>query len=135
MHRSYNPNGSFLANLNQSDRQAIHIGLTGTPLLGSEYNSRILFGDYIHKYYYNASIADGYTLRLIREEIATNYELVLQEVLAKIEIAKGQIKSKEIFADRRYVEPLLDYILEDFEESRHYSFQDSSVGGMVICAS
>ena len=135
MHRSYNPNGSFLANLNQSDRQAIHIGLTGTPLLGSEYNSRILFGDYIHKYYYNASIADGYTLRLIREEIATNYKLVLQEVLAKIEIAKGQIKSKEIFADRRYVEPLLDYILEDFEESRHYSFQDSSVGGMVICAS
>lgn len=135
VHRSYNPNGSFLANLNQSDRQAIHIGLTGTPLLGSEYNSRILFGDYIHKYYYNASIADGYTLRLIREEIATNYKLVLQEVLAKIEVAKGQIKSKEIFADRRYVEPLLDYILEDFEESRHYRFQDSSVGGMVICAS
>ena len=136
MHRSYNPNGSFLANLNQSDRQAIHIGLTGTPLLGSEYNSRILFGDYIHKYYYNSSIAYGYTLRLIREEIATNYKLVLQEVLAKIEIAKGQIKSKEIFADRRYVEPLLDYILEDFEESRHYRFQDSSsIGGMVVCQS
>lgn len=72
VHRSYNPKGSFLANLSQSDQNAIKIGLTGTPLLGDDYNSRVLFGDYIHKYYYNASIADGYTLRLIREEIATN---------------------------------------------------------------
>lgn len=66
VHRSYNPKGSFLANLKESDKNAIKIGLTGTPLLGDEYNSRELFGDYIHKYYYNASIADGYTLRLIR---------------------------------------------------------------------
>jgi len=77
VHRSYNPKGSFLANLDQSDRNAIKIGLTGTPLLGEDYNSRILFGDYTHKYYYNASIADGYTLRLIREEIATNYKIAL----------------------------------------------------------
>ncbi|MGK3456639.1 hypothetical protein, partial [Escherichia coli] len=48
----------------------IKIGLTGTPLLGTDYNSRDLFGDYIHKYYYNASIADGYTLRLL-EQIKT----------------------------------------------------------------
>ncbi len=34
VHRSYNPKGSFLANLSQSDRNAIKIGLTGTPLLG-----------------------------------------------------------------------------------------------------
>ena len=59
VHRSYNPKGSFLANLDTSDRNAIKIGLTGTPLLGTDYNSRSLFGDYIHKYYYNASIADG----------------------------------------------------------------------------
>ena len=78
VHRSYNPRGSFLANL-PVGQNAIKIGLTGTPLLGDDYNSRILFGDYIHKYYYNASIADGYTLRLIREEIATNYKLSLQE--------------------------------------------------------
>ena len=50
VHRSYNPKGSFLANLSQSDRNAIKIGLTGTPLLGEDYNSRSLFGDYIHKY-------------------------------------------------------------------------------------
>ena len=71
VHRSYNPKGSFLANLNESDPNAIKIGLTGTPLLGTDYNSRSLFGEYIHKYYYNSSIADGYTLRLIRE-IETN---------------------------------------------------------------
>jgi type I restriction enzyme R subunit len=87
VHRSYNPQGSFLANLSQSDRNAIKIGLTGTPLLGDDYNSRALFGDYIHKYYYNASIADGYTLRLIREEIATNYKISLQEALAAVQLA------------------------------------------------
>jgi len=53
VHRSYNPKGSFLANLNESDPNAIKLGLTGTPLLGTDYNSRSLFGDYIHKYYYN----------------------------------------------------------------------------------
>ncbi len=56
VHRSYNPKGSFLANLEQSDRNSIKIGLTGTPLLGADYNSKTLFGGYIHKYYYNASI-------------------------------------------------------------------------------
>jgi type I restriction enzyme R subunit len=69
VHRSYNPKGSFLANLQESDTNAIKIGLTGTPLLGTDFNSKSLFGGYIHKYYYNSSIADGYTLRLIREEI------------------------------------------------------------------
>ncbi|MCZ5768764.1 hypothetical protein O5340_02050 [Escherichia coli] len=77
------PKRSFLANLSQSDTNAIKIGLTGTPLLGTDYNSRDLFGDYIHKYYYNASIADGYTLRLIREEIATNYRMILQQALKR----------------------------------------------------
>jgi len=65
-HRSYNPEGSFLANLANSDKKAILIALTGTPLIGNNLKSKQLFGDYIHKYYYNASIADGYTLKLIR---------------------------------------------------------------------
>ena len=94
VHRSYNPKGSFLANLNESDPNAIKIGLTGTPLLGTDYNSRSLFGDYIHKYYYNSSIADGYTLRLIREEIETNYKLTLKEALKEIEILKGMLIKK-----------------------------------------
>jgi type I restriction enzyme R subunit len=134
VHRSYNPEGSFLANLEQSDRSAIKIGLTGTPLLGDEYNSKFLFGDYIHKYYYNASISDGYTLRLIREEIETNYKLVLQKALEAVEVLKGAIDKQSIFAHRHYVEPLLDYILQDFEGSRS-RFGDRTIGGMVICDS
>lgn len=134
VHRSYNPQGSFLANLSQSDRSAIKIGLTGTPLLGDDYNSRALFGDYIHKYYYNASIADGYTLRLIREEIATNYKLILQEALAAVELQQGDIDRKLLYAHPRFVEPMLEYIVRDFEKSRG-ALADASIGGMVICDS
>lgn len=134
VHRSYNPEGSFLANLSQSDQNAIKIGLTGTPLLGDDYNSRALFGDYIHKYYYNASIADGYTLRLIREEIATNYKLSLQEALAAVELQQGDIDRKLIYAHPRFVEPMLDYIISDFEKSRS-ALNDATIGGMVICDS
>jgi len=134
VHRSYNPQGSFLANLSQSDRNAIKIGLTGTPLLGDDYNSRALFGDYIHKYYYNASISDGYTLRLIREEIATNYKLTLQEALATVELQQGDIDRKLIYAHPKFAEPMLDYIVRDFEKSRG-ALGDASIGGLVICDS
>lgn len=134
VHRSYDPKGSFLANLSQSDKNAIRIGLTGTPLLGNDYNSRTLFGDYIHKYYYNASIADGYTLRLIREEIATNYHLALQQALDEIKIKHGEISKKEIFAHPRFVEPMLDYIITDFEKSRA-AYAEPTIGAMVICDS
>lgn len=134
VHRSYNPKGSFLANLSQSDQNAIKIGLTGTPLLGDDYNSRALFGGYIHKYYYNASIADGYTLRLIREEIATNYKITLQQALEEVEIKEGDIEKKLIYAHPRFVEPMLDYIIQDFEKSRG-ALNDSTIGGMVICDS
>lgn len=134
VHRSYNPHGSFLANLEQTDRHAIKIGLTGTPLLGDDYNSRALFGDYIHKYYYNASIADGYTLRLIREEIATNYKMALQQALRDIEVQQGDIDRKEIYSHPKFVAPMLDYIISDFERSRG-ALNDASIGGMVICDS
>lgn len=134
VHRSYNPKGSFLANLNESDPYAIKIGLTGTPLLGSDHNSRLLFGDYIHKYYYNASIADGYTLRLIREEIETKYKLSMQKALEEIDILKGEGDKKVVYAHPRFVEPMLDYIVEDFEKART-TMGDSTIGGMVICDS
>ena len=134
VHRSYNPKGSFLANLEQSDRNAIKIGLTGTPLLGTDYNSRQLFGDYIHKYYYNASIADGYTLRLIREEIATHYKMALQKALEEAEIQQGDADRKFIYAHSSFVEPMLDYIVTDFQKSRGV-LADSTIGAMVICDS
>ena len=134
VHRSYNPKGSFLANLTQSDPNAIKIGLTGTPLITKDFYSKDLFGDYIHKYYYNASIADGYTLKLIREEIESDYKIVLKEALDKIKVLKGDIPKKEVFSHHSFVEPMLDYIVEDFEKSR-LIFNDASIGGMVVCDS
>lgn len=134
VHRSYNPKGSFLANLSQSDTNAIKIGLTGTPLLGDDYNSRALFGDYIHKYYYNASIADGYTLRLIREEISTQYKIELQKALEEAEVKMGDVDRKKIYAHPSFVEPMLTYIVSDFEKSRG-ALNDATIGGMVICDS
>lgn len=134
VHRSYNPQGSFLANLTQSDTNSIKIGLTGTPLINKDYYSKDLFGDYIHKYYYNASIADGYTLRLIREEIASDYKIVLKDALDKIKVLKGDIENRKVFAHASFVEPMLDYIVEDFEKSR-LTFSDTTIGGMVVCDS
>jgi type I restriction enzyme R subunit len=134
VHRSYNPKGSFLANLKDSDQNAIKIGLTGTPLLGDEYNSKALFGDYIHKYYYNASIADGYTLRLIREEIETSYHFKLKKILEEIDVIKGQSNRKKVYADAKFVEPMLEYIVQDFEKFR-IATGDPNVGAMVICDS
>lgn len=134
VHRSYNPKGSFLANLINSDKSAIIIGLTGTPLIGKGRHSTSVFGDYIHKYYYNASIADGYTLRLIREGIATNYKMQMEELLRDIDVLKGGLKRSEIFAHPRYAEPMLDYIISDFEHSR-LAWADPSVGAMVVCDS
>jgi len=134
VHRSYNPKGSFLANLNESDTNAIKIGLTGTPLLGTDYNSKALFGDYIHKYYYNSSIADGYTLRLIREEIETSYKLTMKQALEEIEILKGNADKTTVYAHHKFVEPMLDYIVQDFEKAR-IAMNDNTIGGLVVCDS
>jgi type I restriction enzyme R subunit len=132
-HRSYKSNGSFLANLMTSDREAILICLTGTPLIG-DFASKKIFGDYFHKYFYNASIADGYTLRLIREEIETSYKSTLSDVLAQFEIQKGELDKSTVFAHKNFVAPMLDYILVDLQRSRMLH-NDQSIGGMVVCDS
>jgi type I restriction enzyme R subunit len=134
VHRSYNPKGSFLANLHESDANAIKIGLTGTPLLGTDFNSKSLFGEYIHKYYYNSSIADGYTLRLIREEIETTYKLSLKQALEDIKLLKGDAEKKIVYSHRKFVEPMLEYIVRDFQNAR-IAMNDNSIGGMVVCDS
>lgn len=134
VHRSYNPNGSFLANLIMSDRNAIIIGLTGTPLISTDKRSRDVFGNYIHKYYYNASIADGYTLKLIREGIETNYKFQLEQILKEVEILKGNVDKRIIYAHEKFVLPMLNYIVDDFLKSR-IRFGDNTIGGMVVCDS
>lgn len=133
-HRSYNPKGSFLANLMASDREAVMIALTGTPLIGEGYNSKDVFGEYIHKYYYNRSIADGYTLKLIREGIKTEYRTKIQSVLDELETQKGSFKKKDVYAHPKYVSALVEYIVDDFKHSR-ISLGDFSIGGMIVCDS
>lgn len=133
-HRSYNPNGSFLANLMASDREAVMIALTGTPLIGDGYNSKDVFGDYIHKYYYNRSIADGYTLKLIREGIKTEYRAKLQSVLDELETQKGSFKKRDVYAHPKYVAALVEYIVDDFKHSR-IALNDQTIGAMIVCDS
>ena len=131
-HRSSNPTGSFLANLMSSDRNAVMIALTGTPLIGEGYNTKDVFGNYIHKYYYNQSIADGYTLKLIREEIETTYKNQMNETLDQI-VRQGSIAKKELYAHPKFVEKMVDYIIHDFGEGRNAL--DSSIGAMIVCDS
>ena len=144
VHRSYNPHGSFLANLFSSDKNAIYIGLTGTPLLNQkikttdggkpvEYNSKDIFGDYIHKYYYNLSIEDGYTLKLIREGIETTYKAKLKEILEQIELLKGSANKRIVYAHPKYVSELAKYIIRDFNTFK--GNHDDSIGAMVVCES
>lgn len=146
-HRSYRPTGSFLSNLMASDRNAVMIALTGTPLIGTiydeetgmpikgkGYDSKDVFGAYIHKYYYNRSIADGYTLKLIREGIATTYKKKLQSALDEIETVKGSIPKKELYAHPKYVSALVEYITADFTRSR-IAMNDKTIGGMIVCDS
>ena len=133
-HRSYKPNGSFLANLMASDRDAVMIALTGTPLIGDGYNTKDVFGEYIHKYYYNRSITDGYTLKLIREGIKTEYRTKMQSILESLETEKGSLPKKDVYAHPKYVSALVEYIVEDFKHSR-IALGDSTIGGMIVCDS
>lgn len=136
-HRSYNPKGNYLANLINSDRSAVIIALTGTPLLkevAKEYDSKMLFGNYFHKYYYNMSIADGYTLRLIREQIEGNFKMEMKEVMDQIKVLQGDISTRQIYAHPKFAQPLLDYIVTDLIKFRR-DLQDTSLGGMVVCDS
>ncbi|WP_228377453.1 DEAD/DEAH box helicase family protein, partial [Chryseobacterium indologenes] len=136
-HRSYNPKGNYLANLINSDKNAIIIALTGTPLLkavAKDYDSKMLFGNYFHKYYYNMSIADGYTLRLIREEIEGNFKIHMQDVMDQIKVLQGDIKKSKVYAHSQFATPLLDYITTDLIQFRERE-QDESLGAMVVCDS
>ena len=71
-------------------------------------------------------------MRLIREDIKTEYKIKIQNALAQIE--KGSIPRKEIFAHASYITPLVDYIEKDFSESR-LRLNDNSVGAMIVCDS
>lgn len=132
-HRSYDEKGSFLPNLVNSDRDAVFISLTGTPLIGKT-KSTDIWGEYIHKYYYNSSIADGYTLRLMREDIDTQYKSELSEILENIQLAKGDIDPDDLYSHDNFAKPMLEYIVQDLKDSRT-KYGNDTIGGMVVCQS
>lgn len=133
-HRGYKPTGSFLANLLEADKNAIKIALTGTPLLKAERASWKVFGNYFHTYYYDKSIQDGYTLKIIREDIETSYREKLSEIYEKLEtlVEKKDIKKSDIIEHDSYVKELLKYIITDLKRFRQLH-GDDTLGGMVIC--
>ena len=133
-HRGYKPGGCFLANLFDADPNSIKIALTGTPLLKADCASSVVFQRYFHTYYYDHSIADGYTLKIIREDIETSYKERLSEVYDKLEtlVKKKDIKRSQIIEHDSYVGELARYIAADLTQFRKIQ-GDDTLGGMVIC--
>ena len=135
-HRGYNPQGSFLANLLDADKDAVKIALTGTPLLKEERESWRVFGKYIHTYYYDKSIADGYTLKLMREPVETIYkekiEQILDSLAGSVEVKRSDIDHDTIIEHESYLNALLDYIIGDFRRFRTEQ-GDNTVGALIVC--
>ncbi len=133
-HRGYKPEGSFLANLFDADPKSIKIALTGTPLLKSERESWRVFGNYLHTYYYDKSVQDGYTLKIIREDIETSYREKLEEIYRSLEhlVRQKDVQKEDIVEHENYIKELLRYIICDLKEFR-LSRGDDTLGGMVIC--
>ncbi|MBQ5823816.1 MAG: type I restriction endonuclease subunit R [Clostridia bacterium] len=133
-HRGYKPEGSFLANLFDADANAVKIALTGTPLLHEERASWKIFGNYFHTYYYDKSIQDGYTLKIIREDIETKYKEKLSEIYEKLEtlVQKKDIRKSDIIEHDTYIKELVRYIISDLKRFRMVQ-GDDTLGGMVIC--
>lgn len=135
-HRGYSPQGSFLANLFDADKDSIKIALTGTPLLREERESWRVFGDYIDTYYYDKSIADGYTLKLMREPVVTIYkeklENILDQLTGKVKIKRSDIDRNKIIEHPSYLNALIDYIVADFRRFR-IEQNDKSVAAMIVC--
>ncbi|MCQ2326490.1 MAG: HsdR family type I site-specific deoxyribonuclease [Bacteroidales bacterium] len=133
-HRGYKPGGCFLANLFDADPDSIKIALTGTPLLAEERSSCKVFGSYLHTYYYDRSIQDGYTLKIIREDIETSYRERLNEAFNNLEVLvqKKEITKSDIIEHEKYVKELLRYMITDLQNFRDIQ-GDQSLGGMIIC--
>ena len=130
-HRSYSIHGEFFKNLMTCDDHGIYIAMTGTPLLTKKERSNLKFGDYIHKYFYDKSIADGYTLRIKKEQIDTTAKA---EIRANLEIENQDLDSKDVYESNDYIDGVSKYIEKDFRNFRLVN-SDMSIGGMIVCRS
>lgn len=130
-HRSYNVHGEFFKNLMTCDEHGIYIAMTGTPLLSKKERSNLKFGDYIHKYFYDKSIADGYTLRIKKEQIDTTAKAEIRE---NLDIENQNLDSKDVYESNDYIEGVSKYIDKDFRQFRLVN-TDNTIGGMIVCRS
>ena len=130
-HRSYTVHGEFYKNLMTCDSNGIYIAMTGTPLLTKKERSNLKFGDYIHKYFYDKSIADGYTLRIKKEQIDTAAKAEIRE---NLELENKNLDSKDVYESNDYVESISKYIENDFKQFRLIN-TDNTIGGMIVCRS
>lgn len=128
-HRSYCSTGEYLKNLMTCDMDAIYIALTGTPLLSRKERSNLKFGDYIHKYFYDKSIADGYTLRIKKENIDT---IAKSEIKKNLDIEDNRLNDRDVFESDAYVNALGAFIEKDFVNFRLQN-SDNTIGGMIVC--
>lgn len=128
-HRSYSSTGEFFKNLMTCDTDAVYIALTGTPLLSRKERSNLKFGDYIHKYFYDKSIADGYTLRIKKENIDT---VARTEIKKNLEIEDNQLEDRDVYESDAYINALGAFIEKDFINFRLQN-SDATIGGMIVC--
>lgn len=128
-HRSYCSTGEYLKNLMTCDVDAVYIALTGTPLLSKKERSNLKFGDYIHKYFYDKSIADGYTLRIKKENIDT---IAKSEIKKNLDVEDSRLNDKDVFESDAYVSALGSFIEKDFVNFRLQN-SDKTIGGMIVC--
>lgn len=130
-HRSYKADGEFFKNLMLVDVDAVYVALTGTPLLSKKERSNLKFGDYIHKYFYDKSIADGYTLRIKKESIETTAR---SEIKKNLDLENPTAAKSNIYESEDYIQALCKFIDKDFRYFR-LTNGDDSIGGMIVCAS
>ncbi len=147
VHRGYKEKGTFLGNLLGADPNGIFIGLTGTPIIDDKpdengrkrikkkFKTTDLFCKYIHKYYYDKSIKDGYTLKIKKENIDTKFRTDLRAMLnikddesISVEQWKAATRTPE------YVDQLCQYIVNDFSIFED-TYHDDSMGFMVVSTS
>lgn len=131
VHRSYKEGGSFLKNLLSSDKNAIYIGLTGTPIVINGKKTTDIFGGYIHKYFYDKSILDGYTLKIKRENIETEIRQQLTRHLEDAMVKENTGDEALFYESNLYCNSLSKYIEDNFKEFRYHN-NDNSLGGMIV---
>ena len=130
-HRSYARTGEFYKNLMLVDRDAVFVALTGTPLLSKKERSNLKFGDYIHKYFYDKSIADGYTLRIKKESIDT---VAKADIKRNLDLENPEISKDMVYESDGYITSLCKFIQDDFRDFRYVN-NDKTIGGMIVCNS